>query len=748
MTDSPIYDAASLYDALGLPVILTDANKNPGLVGEDWYNFEWNDATFRRWLGRHPDAQLGLRLWPLIDIEIDAPLDDDGSFIASAEAEHQQLTGGAVTVAWSSRRGKHFLYEATPAQQAALLKAECPAVLKSAFLEMRIGATKQLQSLIPPSTTDGVKRLWIHEPGEAPIAELPNALFQYMLSEANARRAKKFQSPSQARADRPGDVYNTKATWREILEPHGWKHVRGEEGGVQQWTRPGKTEGISATSGYCGSDARPDCFYCFSSAAEIEPFEPHRTYSKFEALCVLDYDGDFHAASADLAKQGYVQDIDGSEFGEIEYDEPPVVGGPVKADVPTEPPAPPTIGSLPDFVFDNPIGEYVLANDPHTEADKDAVYMQAFEIFANFLGPKLTFRLNNTVLRPNGYLMIVGNTALARKGTSYNDAAEPFNCHADSHDYMHARVVKGVSTGEGIVSYVADKGEGVEDGRLLLYLPEFHKVMTLLKRPDNILSSVLREAYDGMELSIPTKTNPLHATNAHISIVSHTTAGEFTRTASTVDFENGLFNRMCFIWVTDGKVLPHPGRVNELVTKNLGKILADAQEWVHNEGAGRELSWSYAAEAFWSDYYVRTRVTSNDPFIDTLTARAPVHIIKTAMRHAALDQSETIELIHLERAIAIWDRCCESAIRLVRTRNPDSDDRQRLLQAIHDKGSMTRTECYELFRGARMATDINGFLDYWLAEEKLSSGRAKRGKESVQVFTPAKPRTPKLEKAK
>jgi hypothetical protein len=747
MADSPIYDAASLYDALGLPVILTDANKNPGLVGEDWYNFEWNDATFRRWLGRHPDAQLGLRLWPLVDIEIDAPLDDDGTFLAAAEAEHRQLTGGGVTVAWSSRRGKHFLYEATPEQQAALLKVECPAVLKSAFLEMRIGATKQLQSLIPPSTTDGVKREWLHEPGEAPIAELPNALFQYMLSEANARRAKKFQSPSQARDDRPGDVYNAKVSWREILEPHGWKHVRGDEGGVQQWTRPGKTEGISATSGYCGSDARPDCFYCFSSAAEIEPFEPHRTYSKFEAYATLEFDGDFRAASADVAKQGYVQDVDGSEFGDIEYDEPPIVAGLVKSDVPIEPPAPPTIGSLPDFVFDNPIGEYVLANDPHTEADKDAVYMQAFEIFANFIGTNLSFRINNTVLHTNGFLMIVGNTALARKGTSYNDAAEPFLSHADTVGYMESRVVKGVSTGEGIVSYVADK-DGNTEGRLLLYLPEFHKVMTLLKRPENILSPLLREAYDGMKLSIPTKTNPLTASAAHISIVSHTTAGEFSRTASTVDFVNGLFNRMCFVWVSDGKVLPNPGRVSELATKNLAIKLAEVKDWVDNGGVGRELAWSYAAEAFWTDYYRSIRVASGDEFIDALIARAPVHVIKHAMRQAALDCSETIELIHLERAIAIWDRCRESAVRLVKTRNPDMDDRDRLLQAILDKGSMTRTECYDLFRGTRMATDVNGFIDYWVAEGKLARGKAKRKDGSAEVLSAPKQQTSKLEKVK
>jgi len=249
---------------------------------------------------------------------------------------------------------------------------------------------------------------------------------------------------------------------------------------------------------------------------------------------------------------------------------------------------------------------------------------------------------------------------------------------------------------------------------------------------------VLREAYDGTKLAIPTKTNPLSASKAHISIIAHTTAGEFGRTASTVDFVNGLFNRMCFVWVTDGKVLPHPGRVNELITKNLGKLLADVREWVNNEGSGRDLAWSYAAEAFWADYYVTTRVATGDEFIDTLTARAPVHIIKHSMRQAALDMSDVIELKHLEKGIAIWDRCRESAIRLVTHRNPDTDDRNRLLQAIKDKGDMTRTECVELFRGSRMVTDINSFVDYWVSEGKLKTARVKRKGGPVEVLTTSK----------
>src|SRR5262249_10204383 len=60
-----------------------------------------------------------------------------------------------------------------------------------------------------------------------------------------------------ADANRPGDDFNRRATWREILEPGGWKVARIRDQ-VVHWTRPGKDDGVSATSGYCESEKSGD----------------------------------------------------------------------------------------------------------------------------------------------------------------------------------------------------------------------------------------------------------------------------------------------------------------------------------------------------------------------------------------------------------------------------------------------------------------------------------------------------------
>ncbi len=96
---------------------------------------------------------------------------------------------------------------------------------------------------------------------------------------------------------RPGDEFNERATWPDVLEPHGWKIVF-SRGDVSYWWRPGKSIGISATIGHNGADL----FHCFTSSSV---FEPGRSYTKFTAYAVLNHHGDFSAAARELAGQGY-----------------------------------------------------------------------------------------------------------------------------------------------------------------------------------------------------------------------------------------------------------------------------------------------------------------------------------------------------------------------------------------------------------------------------------------------------------
>src|SRR5712692_11266394 len=63
---------------------------------------------------------------------------------------------------------------------------------------------------------------------------------------------------------RPGDDFNHRASWVDVLTPHGWHEGR-SAGEITEWTRPGKDRGVSATTNYGGSDL----LWVFSSSTSF-----------------------------------------------------------------------------------------------------------------------------------------------------------------------------------------------------------------------------------------------------------------------------------------------------------------------------------------------------------------------------------------------------------------------------------------------------------------------------------------------
>lgn len=102
----------------------------------------------------------------------------------------------------------------------------------------------------------------------------------------------------------PGDDFNDRAEWEEILTPHGWRvaEFRGDE---TFWIRPGKKfEGRgshSATTGFKGAGAT-DRLYVFSTSTV---FDAEKPYNKFAAYTLLEHGGNFADAARELSRRGY-----------------------------------------------------------------------------------------------------------------------------------------------------------------------------------------------------------------------------------------------------------------------------------------------------------------------------------------------------------------------------------------------------------------------------------------------------------
>jgi len=96
----------------------------------------------------------------------------------------------------------------------------------------------------------------------------------------------------------PGDDFERRTDWAEILEPAGWSLVY-QSGRTRYWRRPGKNSGVSATTGR--ADDR-DRLWVFSTSSA---FETERSITKFHAHAVLNHDGDHGAAARALKEAGF-----------------------------------------------------------------------------------------------------------------------------------------------------------------------------------------------------------------------------------------------------------------------------------------------------------------------------------------------------------------------------------------------------------------------------------------------------------
>ena len=135
----------------------------------------------------------------------------------------------------------------------------------------------------------------------AALLEIAKSFNAYVAPEALVNKAQKSGGQTDHEPDSPGSTLNRIGDWAEILEPFGWRAV-GVRGECVLWCRPGKTSGISATTGHCRTAGSGDLLYVFSSSAS--PFEPDHSYSKFAAYSLLNHSGDFSAAASDLRNRG------------------------------------------------------------------------------------------------------------------------------------------------------------------------------------------------------------------------------------------------------------------------------------------------------------------------------------------------------------------------------------------------------------------------------------------------------------
>jgi len=153
---------------------------------------------------------------------------------------------------------------------------------------------------------------------------------------------------------RPGDDFEERVSWRELLESLGWRFWR-QRGDAEHWTRPGKDRGTSATiRSYEGQEI----LYNFSPNAW--PLVERKGYTKFSVYALYNHDGDWAAAAKALADEGYGEQNlgnDSFELNAIRDDDVPWSDEPPDFEASVNVPSTPRSLDVPDDFLSGPEGD-------------------------------------------------------------------------------------------------------------------------------------------------------------------------------------------------------------------------------------------------------------------------------------------------------------------------------------------------------------------------------------------------------
>ncbi len=358
-------------------------------------------------------------------------------------------------------------------------------------------------------------------------------------------------------------------------------------------------------------------------------------------------------------------------------------------------------------------GQAVRSLAPHTEAQPEAILLQLLAAFGNVIGPGPHCMVGATRHTLNLFVVLVGESSKARKGTSWNQISQLF-AQVD-RTWTENRVTSARLTARGLVGIFGQAG----DRRLLVLAEELASVLHTMGRSRSQLSPLLRCAWDSGALRILDRDRLLQASGGHLSLIGHITQRELAESLHRTEAHNGFANRCLWACVQRSRCLPDGGNLGAEELSAIAREFRRAVEWAQGQ---TEILFRRdpAASKLWNSYYA-TLSQDRPGLHSTATGRAEAQVLRLSALYAALDCSPIIQLPHLQAALALWDYCSASAASLFGTCVGDSiaDRIREALQASPD--GLSREQIRNLFHGNVSSGSIDQALERLSSLELVTS---------------------------
>nr|WP_218510912.1 DUF3987 domain-containing protein [Variovorax sp. dw_308] len=398
------------------------------------------------------------------------------------------------------------------------------------------------------------------------------------------------------------------------------------------------------------------------------------------------------------------------------------------------------------------VGEIAKAGSETTEANPYAIAANAMAYLSCAVGRGPYMPIGNTWHHTRLFTQHIGRSGEGRKGDAValvkRIAHRVEEMDENAAPQIHAG---GLSSREGLAFMIHDgyregKEEvpAIEDKRLLVIESEFVNILQQGKRDGNTLSSALRDCWDGGSLRPATKSNRLWASNPHVCLSVAITPSELISSIASKDLTNGFMNRFLPFWAERTKMLPFPKATSkEEVDRLAGKVLevlnfCQAARWVERDTLRVELS-SDAAKRWRTLYMGELNDRRHGERINALIERRAPMLLRMAMLFALCDLSTTVEVPHLDAAVA-WIRYSVESVKFVFASAADevevaetNETAAKIVEFLEAKGRVTRWQITsDCFKGHANKTRIDAALDELLTttpprivveEERTGHGR-------------------------
>lgn len=354
-------------------------------------------------------------------------------------------------------------------------------------------------------------------------------------------------------------------------------------------------------------------------------------------------------------------------------------------------------------------GDFVRSFALHSEAHPVALLGTFLTLAGNRFGPRAHINVGAIAHPGRLFFVPVGVTSVGRKGQSWAEAASVFE--AASPCWAADFVYSGFGSGEGLIARVSERMEStdedvVHDPRLVVHEAEFASLLRVAGRDGSILSSTVRDAWDGKALQNNVRKGRIVARAGHmVSLVAHVTADELRRELTRTDIANGFANRFMFAGVHRTRRIAHPKTLDPTdLAAELNGVCSRAAGvgLMRFTDAGAD-AWTLAYDALEDD------AESAGGIVGPLLARGSAQALRLSVVYALLDGSDRITAEHVEAAVAFW-RYCAASVRDVFGAAIGNAIADRIAEAV-GAGGLTRTEISEVLGRHCTKAEIDVAID-------------------------------------